>query len=495
MERKSISFSAKISPIEKINDEFMKCKVLICALGKNRNFSYISREAAEDALYSLYNIPVIGHLYEGEDGQLHMGGHDIVLAKDEEGKYIYKALTVPYGVVPQVNDVHYEDMVEPNGDVKTYISAECILWTGRFPELLEAVYSDDFLFGQSMEINVEDYAPLEEDKNYTDILKYTYSALCLLGRSDDEKYHVEPCFPESSVTVDYALQDNKFAELMAELKKDLSSCFSNDEGKEEHLNMKDEIRDSILAEFNLTLEDIDFEIAEDVTEEDFRKQVEEFVQNHAQEAAEPEEPEAPEAEEEAPAPLAFTYRERLMAISEAMPNSERVYYYVCDADDKYAYVCREMYLGNGDYSEAHGRFEYSYDESEKKAAVVSDFEEMVVKWLTIDENKAIDAMRAAYAELVEYKATRETQDAHDAIDAALEAFSDLAGNEEFEAIVENKYSYESVKELEDACFIIRGKFGLYPKQHKPTEVAVPISAPKSETKTLRERFHEAYGKR
>lgn len=58
MKRKSIPFNAKIGFVEKINDEFLKCKVYVCALGKNRNLSYISREAAEEALYSLYNIPV-----------------------------------------------------------------------------------------------------------------------------------------------------------------------------------------------------------------------------------------------------------------------------------------------------------------------------------------------------------------------------------------------------------------------------------------------------
>lgn len=495
MERKKISFSAKIEPVEKLNDEFLKCKVYVCALGKNRNLSHISRDAADEALYSLFNVPVIGHLYEDADGKLHMGGHDMAIAQDENGNYIYKSLCVPYGVLPQQDNVHYEDIKEPNGDIKTYVVAYCILWVGRFPELLDAAYSEDWLFSQSMEINVSDYAPLEDDKNYTDILHYTYSALCLLGRSDDKAYNVEPCFPESHVSVSYEFEsDDKFLSLMEEFKKDLSECFSNKyDGKEGEVNMTNEIRDAILAEYSVSLEELTFEISDEMTEEAFRAQLDEFVQNRSQSAGEPEgEPEGDPAPAEEP--RAFTYRERAQALSEAMPNSENVYYYVCDFDEKYAYVERCSWNDSGDYSEERGRFEYTYDEAEKKASVVGDFEEMFVRWLTKAENDQINALRGQYEELKAYKENREKSDRENALDAALEPFADLAGNEEFDAIAAKKYSYESVEALQNACFIVRGKYGLIQKPHKNNEPTVPVGAPR-ETMTLREKFHEAYGRR
>lgn len=496
MERKKIPFNAKIKFVEKINDEFLKCKVYVCALGKNRNLSYISRSAADDALYSLYNIPVIGHLYEDENGDLHMGGHDMKIEQNADGKYIWKSICVPYGVLPSQDNVHYEDIKEPNGDIKTYVVADCILWVGRFPELAEAAYSDDWLFNQSMEINVNEYAPLDEDKNYTNILNYTYSALCLLGKSDNQDYNTEPCFPEAKVSLAYELDNDKFALLMEELRKDLANVFSGkDDGKEEKTIMTQEVRDSILNEFAIKLDELDFAVSDDMTEEEFRAKLNEFVKKGTEDGGNAiENPDDTATDDGVTCAHTFTYREKAEALTNAMPNSENVYYWMCDFDDKYAYVERSSYDANGHYSEERGRFEYSYDEANKTATVIGDFEPMVVKWLTKDEDAAIDVMRGQYEELMAYKTQRENKDRENEIDEAIKQFADLTGNEEFDAIVSNKYSYQNVEALMNACYIVRGKYGITPKAHKNTEPSVPVGGPREET-TLRDKFHEAYGRR
>lgn len=478
MERKSIPFNAKIGFVEKINDEFLKCKVYVCALGKNRNLSYISREAAEEALYSLYNIPVVGHLYEDENGALHMGGHDSKIEKDANGNYIWKSVCVPYGTIPYQDTVHYEDIQEPNGDIKTYLVANCILWAGRFPELAEAAYSDEWLFNQSMEINVEDYTQLEEDKNYTDILHYTYSALCLLGKSDDVNYTVEPCFPESHLEVAYNLND-KFVALLDEFRKDLSKIFSVNDIRKEESQMTLETKNNILNEYGIKIDALNFEIPEDMTEEAFREKLDEFVKTRANENAK----------------CSFTYREKADALSKAMPNSDSVFYWVCDFDEKYAYVERGTYDQQTDtYIEEKGRLEYTYAEKEKTAAIVGEFESMVVRWLTKDEDAAITTMRGQYEELIAYKKQREENDKQNAIDETIKQFTDLSGNEEFEKIVTNKYSYDNVEAIQNACYIIRGKYGIIPKSNKSVETTVPVGTPRTEI-TLREKFHEVYGKR
>lgn len=483
MERKKITFSAKIEPVEKLNDEFLKCKVYVCALGKNRNLSHLSREAADEALYSLYNIPVIGHMYEGADGKLHMGGHDMTIAQTDSGAYVYKSLCVPYGVVPSQDNVHYEDIQEPNGDTKTYIVADCILWVGRFPELMEAVYSDDWLFSQSMEINVNDYAALAEDENYTDILHYTYSALCLLGRSDDQEYNTEPCFPESRVSINYEFEnDDKFTALMEEFKKDLSECFSSDDsGKEEKPEMTNEV-ETILVEpaEPVEIQNAILEVSESAAEETLVEFAVE--QNDVGTAGE----ETHEIEHHE----AFTFRERLDALEHAMPSTDEAYYYVCDFDDNYAYVCK--YTGDGEHT--NGRFAYSYDEDAKQVTLTGEFELMFVRWLTQTESDELNSMRNQYEELQSYKAHREQSDREHALDEALAAFADLTGNEEFDVIAANKYSYESVEALQNACYIVRGKYGLIQKTHKTSEPSVPVGAPR-EPLTPREKLHAAYGRR
>ena len=141
--RYTVEFNAKVTPVKPLNDEFTLCKCYVMALNKNRNLSFISKDAADAALPTLFNIPVIGHLYVDDEGKYHMGGHDMTIVQNADGQFEFKSICVPYGVVPQQDNIHYEDIQEPNGDIHTYIVSDVILWTGRFPELHEAVYSEE----------------------------------------------------------------------------------------------------------------------------------------------------------------------------------------------------------------------------------------------------------------------------------------------------------------------------------------------------------------
>lgn len=476
--RYTVEFNAKITPVKPLNDEFTLCKCYVMALDKNRNMSYIGKDAAEAALPTLYNIPVIGHMQVDNEGNYHMGGHDMTLTVDGDGNLMFKSLCVPYGVVPQQDNVYYEDIQEPNGDTKTYLVCDVILWTGRFPELNEAIYDAQTYFGQSMEINVNNYSPLEEDKNYTNILGYTYSALCLLGKSDNADEHVEPCFPMSRVeSYDFSLDNDKFSELMTQLKNELALCFETNAGKGgENMNETNTITEQIEG------------------------------------GAQPDQGASFSAEapvvtvEDNPTVFASTYKEKREAISEVMPcvaekneSGDLVHcidFWLCDFDETFAYVERSEWSDKEGYSETKGRFTYSFSEDGKKANITSDFEEMFVKWLTQDEVAQLDAMRAHYEELVEYKNSRETADRNAEYDSAVSEFEDLIGNEEFDNVCNNKYSYATVEELKNTCYIIRGKFSIpAPKPKAHTEPVIPVGQPAHKEQTIRERFHAKYGSR
>ena len=59
----AITFKAKIKPVKPINEQFTLCKCFVMAIGKNVNKTIISKESVDDALPTLFNIPVVGHLY------------------------------------------------------------------------------------------------------------------------------------------------------------------------------------------------------------------------------------------------------------------------------------------------------------------------------------------------------------------------------------------------------------------------------------------------
>lgn len=441
--RKQINFNAKVTPIKPLNDEFTLCRCYVMALEKNRNLTYISKETAEAALPTLFNVPVIGHLWEDEDGNYHMGGHDMTIEEGKDGEWRFKSVCIPFGVVPQQEDIHYEDIAEPNGDVHTYLVADVILWTGRYPELKDAIYAEDVYFGQSMEINVADYEPLEEDKNYTNILGYSYSALCLLGKSDDPDYHVEPCFPMASVEpYEFSLEDAKFSALMQNMKDDLAKCFSTDPAPEE-------------------------------TEEP------------APESAEPvEEPEAKSV---------YSFGEdRLAAICAALPAEDDGVWRVCDFDDEFVYV-KHIYRVGEETATEYGRQAYAYD-AEAGRAVLGAFESVSIAWKNAGDIAAEAAHKAEFDALVDYKADRERRDHETAIDAAIAEFSDLEGNEEYAEIAEKRYSYETVDALRNACYIVRGKSAApQPRAKFSTgENSVNIH-PAEKPMTARDRLHARYG--
>lgn len=440
--RNQVNFNAKIKPIKPINDEFTLCKCYVMALGKNRNFSYISQEAADDALPSLFNVPVIGHLYVDDSGVYHMGGHDMAIEQNADGGFEFKSLCVPFGVVPSQENVHYEDIEESTGEVNRYLCADVILWTGRFAELLNAVYNENTFFGQSMEINVADYGELEDDPNYTDIRKYAYSALCLLGKSDDPDKHVEPCFRSSCVDpYEFSMDNAKFSELMEQMKDELAKC---------------------------------------------------FVAETAPASDEPE----PQSQNGVESKFTSTYREKYEALVAALPETENVMCWVCDFDDKYVYVTRTVFSDEAMPFETDGRYEYIWHEDEMRAELAGEFEEMIVKWLTKEEEAQLEAMRADYALLLDYKANREKADMEASIDVALKEFADLNGNAEFDAIVEKRYKYGSVEALQNDCYIIRGKYAIVSPMKKPAQMTVGIKpADDKGAPTARERLHEQYGRK
>ena len=286
----SITFKAKVKPIKPVNEEFTLCKAYVMGLGVNRNFSYISREATDAALPTLGYCPVVGHLIRKEDGTYYMGSHDYTITEDWE----LKSITVPYGVVVE-DSFDYED-VEEFGETVTYLTANIILWTGRYEDLNSAIYSDDFYFNQSMEINPKQWRNYKEDSNYTDIVDYSFSALCLLGKADsestnghtDENEHSEPCFISASV-IPIEFSKSEFAEAMNEMKEKLSFCLKNqssttvtDVTMEVDIDknnggstMAEEIKNEVVGE-----------VTETVVEETLEETVENTVENVAEEVVE-----------------------------------------------------------------------------------------------------------------------------------------------------------------------------------------------------------------
>lgn len=392
----------RIDALKKLNDEFLLVKIYAMAPGKNRNFTYISKEDTINAIPSAYYCPVVGHIrvYVDDNGVEHayMGSHDFDITDD----WKIKDVTRPYGVIVEGSE-NWEVVDEHGVDVE-YLTFNAILWVGRYPELSEAAYSDEILFNQSMEININNYRPLEEDSNYWEVLGFTFSAFCLLGKADEnstnghtdkDMEHTEPAFISARVEP-YAFGLDEFKKEFSLLKDKISKfvTINENEGGEP---MADETKnvDTAVTDFeenSAEHEVVEPETVEPVNEEAFENEAD--VDDTTDVVEEPTEDGAEEETNEEPTEP-----------EEDLPDYEAMYN---DMKSAYEGVVAEFEA----YKSAHT---YSNDE---------------------------------YQILVEYKQNRENADRESAENELFESFADRIGEtEEFETLKSDaaKYSIDDLK--------------------------------------------------
>lgn len=211
-------FNVQVSNIEKVNPTFSKCEIKVLYSGINRNDTYMSKSTIEEALPTIYNIPIVGE-YDADDENFGGHGGELDFSGDEAK---WKHTTMPYGTVAESSDVYWETVEEKDGQVNEYLCIDgAYLWTGRYPE---AALLLEHQFNQSMEIDIQsgEFSRIDGKRCY-EIKKFNFSALCILGinKESDPTGHVEPCFPSASISA-YTLNNKKFKHEFKSMIKELN---------------------------------------------------------------------------------------------------------------------------------------------------------------------------------------------------------------------------------------------------------------------------------
>lgn len=493
-----INFELRFEKIVSLNPSFDLARVAIAYSGRNRNRSDIGKEVFDNSAESLKNIPLVGRYIPEESD---FGAHDIQIVSDNNGALSIENATIPFGVIPESTNLSWELIQEEDGTEREYLFTDCILWKRSYG--YETLVSKK-RWNQSMEIVVDEYT-IDAD-GYLVITKMHFEALCILGEN------VEPCFESASVQIagnpvvsDYRAQ---FSLMFSEL-KDLASQYpiklgfdtTLEEGGIKTLILTEELRDQILAEFNISLGDITFEIAEDMTEADFRAKLEEFQGQSSGEGTDDGNNDG-NGDDGANSfnnnntltrvGFAATYLEKRHALENALDPVfvkdgdgnvvSETYFWIYDFDDEYVFV--EKYTWTKDNSETtYGRFKYSFDEESNSATTDGDFEEMFLTWLTADEKNKLDESREVFEELKKYKAKREKEDRDTEIKAVLSEFSDFSTTEEYAKLIEKLDDY-NVETLRDKLFSIKGRYPekiSAPKKPSISSIKIPITDTSSES--------------
>lgn len=214
-----VSVELKFENFKPINNTgFVRGECKIAYAGKNRNYSNISKDAFEKAESTLFGVPVVGNWIEDSSEEFggRFGGHDIIL-ETKGNQLILKDNTVPFGFVPQDANPRWVEVKDENGNSKNYYTADVILWRERYKNQVDSIIEKSA--NQSMEIMVTD-GDWDENWEYFNINDFYYSALCLLGRDEDDlSKNVEPCFEDSEIVVSDFSFNEDFSAKVFELKK------------------------------------------------------------------------------------------------------------------------------------------------------------------------------------------------------------------------------------------------------------------------------------
>jgi hypothetical protein len=359
-----------------------------------------------------------------------------------------------------------------------------------------------------MEVIVNKYHM--DDEGYAVFEEMEFSALCILGKDSDPNKNVEPCFEGAKVT-NYTLDKEQFKLDFANMVKELKESFKNqssenevdnikytsEEGGKQVLNEKLEL----ITKYNLTLEQLDFSI-DDISIEDLELKLKEFTLNLDTNSAE--------------ISFSTTYRQKREALQNALdPKTEKddndniiyeEYLWVEDFDDEFVFVEKSIWTPDN-YERKYGRFSYTFNDETITATITGEFEEMVLVWLTLEENQKLQEDRASasnYAVLKhdfeEYKNNYSTINseverlkefekitiASERKEAEINLFSQfevLNGIDEFE-VLKTKASEYSMDELQEKCYAILGKKNAnfsFKSSTKKEKVKIEFS--KSEEKT------------
>lgn len=442
------------------SEKLIKLKLRVMHDSTNPNGSNFELDVINEAEPSIYGIPILAKVKFDENGQPQFMSHEMHLEIDykDELRLIYDE--IPIGFVP--NGAFYE--VKKYKD-KNYVYVDCYIWRG-YSNYAEDIIERDKDIKLSMEIAVDKYE-FDKEKDYYDIKKYRYTGITLLG-SNIGTGMIDALATTNTDNINFSIENikQKATEMINQLKYDLQINHSQKGGA--NIPMNEELRQSILAEFNLALEQLNFEITEEMTEEELRLKLSDLVKekhdNPVPNNTIPAEPEIT---------FSTTYRQKYEILSNLLSNKverdnegnvvKEIYFWLADFDDNYIYVERNTWTKDN-YDCDNGRYSYIFDDANLSAELTGEFEVMIVIRVTPEENKAIQEMRnnyelmvKDYEELKQFKSDT-IKDKRDIEEKEVFSKFDerLLEVEDYKKLKEN-CSNLTIEQIEEKCFCLVGK--------------------------------------
>ena len=507
---------------DKNTDGLMSVKLKSCHTGKNRNRSGITDDNMNKYKHTFKGRPILGAIYKTDTGEYEFRAHDMKVIDDgEDIEYIEQ----PIGVISQTEEPYLEFDKEED---KNYLMVSGTIFSdySKAAEILERRRTCKC----SVEIAVEELS-YNCDEDYLSIDKFRFSGVTILGYEQDGVTEIQEGMKGSKITIDdFSVKNSMFStdgqdkliEILEKLNTTLES-FNNknqnsEKGGEKVMNKFEEL----LAKYGKTADEVTFEY-ENLSDEELEvafkeafEEVEEETETVVEETVVEEgieETVVEESAEEVVEEIEEVVVEELIEEVVELPEENFVLKYelshddirsalysllAVTSDDGYYHtwileVYDDKFIYQDYLEDKFYRQDYSKDGD--TVSLGENKVEVFNEWLSKAEKDALEALKADYAALKEFKSNYD--------ESVIKAQkTEILGKAEYECLAENKdfaqlrtdmdnYSVEEISTKADLIFAAHMKSTMEFSAKDDTKKKPKVLGFSVDTK---EKKRRAYGK-
>lgn len=484
----------------------MRLKFRIFHTGLNRNKSYVSKESAEKAMYTIADRPVLAAIHQLDDGTWDFEGHEMEIIKNDKGNEELRYIESQVGSFSS-EPAFWEHDNELNKD---YVCAYAYI-SEEYTKACEIIRSKQGT-KNSCELFIDDLSYNAKEK-YLELNDFYVNASTLLGSRDDGTEIQEGMEGSRADIADFSVENNsvkfnkeeKLIELLENLNKTLSNFNKkeriavqekitkggtklNKEHFEEEVTENEEVTETEESEEEVTTtEEESEETVEETSEED--PKTTEPVEDGQEEPEQAVEEETEDTTTEGSEVESFSKDElfnKLFDISfEDIRYALNALCSIYRNDSEWCYVSQvyDEYFIMQDW-DSDKYYKQSYTREDDNIALTGERTEMFAMLLTESEKISIEEMRSNYAELKAFKEEVELNELREQKKAILDsekyeilAQKDEEGkfvNKDYEKLVSEMDNY-SLADLETEIKVLHsdyvsehGNFALSEPEKKET---------------------------
>nr|DAT97376.1 MAG TPA: hypothetical protein [Bacteriophage sp.] len=479
----------------------MRLKFRIFHTGLNRNKSYVSNEAAEKAMNTIADRPVLAAIHQLDDGTWDFNGHEMEVVKDENGNEETRYIESQVGSFSS-EPAFWEHDDELNKDyvcAYAYISEE---YTRACDIIRQKNGSKN-----SCELFIDELS-YNAKEHYLDLINFYVNASTLLGSRDDGTKIEEGMQGSRADIADFSVENNsvkfdkdaKLIELLEDLNKTISNFNKEQNSKEggdkENMNKFEEL----CQKYEKSADDITFDY-EHMTDEELEIKFSEMFDGEGEAAGDnaaansdgqtaggsstevvdtnaegssgtgstdentstdpnpdettddntegttPEDPDDFPKKQTMQRTFEVSHddiRYALYTLLQPYEEADNEWYWIVDVYDSYF-----VYEGSGKY------YGQKYSVEDDNVAFDEERYELFAEFLTASEKAALSDMRANYTALKKFKEDTEKNELHEQREKILadQKFESVAKTDAFKELVRNMDNY-SLEDLEKEAKIV-----------------------------------------